>query len=72
MRRLFLVSVLFLAGCGGNVIGPFQHRPPERVDDPMLTIGEQQRLGRERLALPDESSRVAPHSGAALPGTFGR
>jgi hypothetical protein len=34
------------------------------VDDPRLSIGEQQSRGRDRWALPDESPRVAPPSGA--------
>jgi hypothetical protein len=68
MRRLLLLGILLLAGCH-NVIGPFQPRKPERVDDPLLTINEQQRRGRDRLALPVESPAVAPNSGVApLPG----
>lgn len=62
MHRFVLVGVLLLAGCR-NVVGPFEHRTPERVDDPLLTINEQQRLGRDRLALPDESKAVAPPTG---------
>lgn len=61
MRRILILCV-FLAGCQG-VSGPFQPRSPVRVDDPSLTISEQERLSRSRLALPDES--VAPPSGAA-------
>jgi len=30
-----------------------QYRRPLRVDDPNLTIEEQQKRGRDRLALPD-------------------
>jgi hypothetical protein len=71
MRRLLLLGVLLLAGCQ-NVAGPFARREPVRVDDPRLPISEQQRLARDRLPLPDESNKVGPHSGAALPGTFGR
>ena len=54
MRSLLLVAVLTLAGCQG-VVGPFA-RPaiPARVDDPRLTIAEQQRNGRDRLAYPAE------------------
>ena len=35
-----------------------------RVDDPRLSISEQEMLGRDRYALPEESPRVAPPSGA--------
>jgi hypothetical protein len=64
MRHLALVAILFLAGCR-NVIGPFDPRPPVRVDDPRLSIEEQEALGRQFLALPDESSLAGPPSGAA-------
>lgn len=66
MRRLLLFGVLMLAGCQ-NTLGPFTGREPQRVDDPLLTIPEQQRRGRDRLALPDES-RILPHSGVEIPG----
>jgi hypothetical protein len=62
MRRIIAISVLFLAGCQ-SIIGPFQHRKPERVDDPLLPISEQQRRGRDRLALPEDSPTIAPRSG---------
>ncbi len=70
MHRLYLVGFLFLAGCQ-SVVGPFEHRKPERVDDPLLSINEQQRRGRDRLALPDESA-LAPRTGVQLPGPHGR
>jgi len=69
MRRLYLVSLLFLAGCQ-NVMGPFE-RKPERVDDPLFSITEQQRRGRDRLALP-EASVLAPPTGVDAPGPHGR
>lgn len=75
MRRIVLAGYLLvplslapgLTGCQ-NVRGPFQPRPPVRVDDPRLPIAEQERLGRDRLALPDESTAIGPRSGAAYPG----
>lgn len=70
MYRLYLIGVLFLAGCQ-NVVGPFEHRKPERVDDPLLSISEQQRRGRDRLALPDESV-LAPKTGVASADPHGR
>jgi hypothetical protein len=66
MHRIIALGLLFLAGCE-SIIGPFQHRKPERVDDPLLTISEQQNRGRDRLALPDNSSTVAPRTGVELP-----
>ncbi len=69
MRKLYLVGFLFLAGCQ-NVVGPFEHRKPERVDDPLLSITEQQRRGRDRLALPDDTG-LAPRTGVVAPGPHG-
>jgi hypothetical protein len=71
MRKLFVLGVLCLCGCQG-VQGPFQPRDRSRVDDPRLPIAEQERRGRDRLALPDDTSNIAPRSGAAIPGTLGR
>jgi hypothetical protein len=67
MHRLLLIGALLLSGCQ-SVIGPFERRKPERVDDPSLSISEQERRGRSRLPLPDESNRVGPQSGVLLPG----
>jgi hypothetical protein len=67
MRRLKIAVLLGLvAGCQ-NIAGPFAARPPVRVDDPLLPISEQQRLGREYLALPDENTNLAPQA-PARPG----
>jgi len=68
MRKLFCLSLLLLAGCQ-NTVGPFQPRPPQRVDDPYYSIPEQQSRGRDRLALPDDFSGLAPKTGAAIPGS---
>jgi|GEM_PF-2456741 len=65
--RLLLVGALFLLGCQ-NIVGPFQQRKPERVDDPLLTINEQQRRARDRLALPDDSPNAVPSTGTLPPG----
>ncbi len=67
MHRLLLVGILFLTGCH-NVVGPFQSRQPQRVDDPLLSINEQKRRGRDRLALPEEGASVAPSTGTQPPG----
>jgi hypothetical protein len=74
MRRLILAGILLvLAGCK-NVSGPLQPKTPARVDDPLLTIPEQERNGRANLALPDQSQQMAPQSGGiTLPrNTYGR
>jgi hypothetical protein len=59
MRRLFLLGVLGMTGCA-NLVGPFQHRTPQRVDDPCLSIAEQQQRANDRLALPVESRDISP------------
>jgi hypothetical protein len=71
MRRTLLLVALLTAGCH-NVIGPFDHRKPERVDDPGYSIGEQEREARARLALPEESRQVGPNSGVEIPGPVQR
>jgi hypothetical protein len=68
MKRLMLAALVFLVGCQ-STIGPFAHRDPKRVDDPHLTIPEQERLGRDRLALPEQSRTVAPQTLADQPTT---
>jgi hypothetical protein len=57
MRRI-LVGVLLLVGCQG-ITGPRERRAnPERVDDPRLSIPQQEQRGRDRLALPEP--KIAP------------
>jgi hypothetical protein len=67
MCRFVLLVALLAAGCN-NIVGPFEHRKPERVDDPLLSIPEQEREGRARLPLPVESRAVGPDSGVELGG----
>lgn len=71
MRRIMLVAVLLSAGCQ-NLIGPFAPRKPLRVDDPCVSIAEQQRRGRDRLALPEDDRALAPKLFVDRPGTDGR
>ena len=66
MRRLVVVGLVLLGGCR-SVIGPFEHRDPQRVDDPRLCIGEQERRARDRLALPEQSVTVAPRTDVNFP-----
>ena len=70
MRRLLLVGILLVCGCQ-NIAGPFQHREPARVDDPLLSISEQKRLGRDRLAIPEDTS-ISPPAYVDRPGPTGR
>ena len=66
MRRILILGILCLAGCQ-STSGPFAPRSPQRVDDPRFTIPEQESRGRDRFAIPEESSRVAPPSGNVYP-----
>ena len=71
-RYLVLGLLLLLAGCKG-VDGPAAHKQnPVRVDDPRLTIPEQERVVRDRLAIPEMSPKVAPPTYADPPGPYGR
>jgi hypothetical protein len=67
MRHLLVLGLLVLAGCQG-VQGPMAPRSPQRVDDPLLTIGEQERRSRARLALPDGSFAGGPQASATPQG----
>jgi len=70
MRNILVVGVLLaLVGCQ-NYVGPFQAREPVRVDDPRLSIPEQERRGRAELPLPQQSPRVAPSLQSGEPNTF--
>jgi hypothetical protein len=67
MRKLWLVgSLILMVGCQ-NIVGPFRPRSPQRIDDPSLSIQEQERRGRERLALPDQSPFAGPNAGLNRP-----
>ena len=72
MHRTLLVLLLACAGAGcQTVVGPFQRWARSgRVDDPSLTIEEQERRGRERLAYP-EGRDVGPPTGIGPPGVLG-
>jgi len=66
MRRIFLLGLVFMAGCQ-NMVGPFR-RDNQRVDDPILTIGEQQKRGRSQLGLQESSSNLFPPTYVDRPG----
>jgi hypothetical protein len=65
MRRLVLAGALIaFMGCQ-NIVGPFRPKSPQRVDDPSVTIPEQQRRDRAAFARPDET--VGPMAGPNMP-----
>jgi len=75
MSRLFPIALIFLTGCTGNLVGPFAARP-QRVDDPLLTINEQERRGRSDIPLIDESTikmqNLSPRTYTDRPGPTDR
>ena len=72
MRRLMCLGLLLLAGCE-SMVGPREHRAnPVQVDNPCLSIAEQQRLGRERLAIPEMNTNIAPRTYVDFLGPNGR
>ena len=64
--RLAFFALLCVAGCQ-SIIGPFQRRTPERVDDPSLTIPQQEVRGRSRLPLWNDRTDLAPKTYADRP-----
>jgi hypothetical protein len=71
MRRTLLMAALLVAGCH-NTVGPFAPRKPMRVDDPCVSIAEQERRGRDRLAIPEDDRNLAPRIYVDRPGPEGR
>lgn len=68
---LLLIGTVLLAGC--RVAGPFEHnRNPQRVDDPSLSISEQEARARDRMSMPDTSSNIAPSNGIGFLDPHGR
>jgi hypothetical protein len=66
MRRLLFFGLfVILTGCQSTG-APLGYRKPSRVDDPMLSIGEQQARGRERYSYV-EDDRLAPRTGVDRP-----
>ncbi|MBA4065610.1 MAG: hypothetical protein C0501_18225 [Isosphaera sp.] len=73
MRRIVL-PVLLLAGLAGctRFAGPREVRNFDRADAPGYTIDEQQRRGRERLAITEDDPRIGPSPGISRPSPIGR
>lgn len=66
MRRVHLLGLLVaLAGCQSTT-GPLGYKKPGRVDDPMLSIPEQESRGRLRYSYV-EDSRLTPRAGVDRP-----
>jgi hypothetical protein len=68
-----LLFALFatVAGCQSNA-GGLAYRQPGRADDPRYSIEEQERRGRERLAVIEDRDSLAPKVYVDRPGPTGR
>jgi hypothetical protein len=67
MRRLLFIGLVCLAGCQGTV-GPIKRTSiSDPIDDPRLSIEEQQQRARDRLALPESGSAIGPRTYTGLP-----
>jgi hypothetical protein len=63
MRRIVLGGALLLAGCQ-SVVGPRERycRGVPPIDDPRLTIAEQEKRSRANVALPDDRWAAGPQT----------
>ena len=60
MRKVTFLALVLLAGCKG-IKGPLDRSDrADRPDDPLYSIEEQQRRGRDRLSLPEDDHTVRP------------
>lgn len=72
MKRPLLIAALLIAvGCQSDK-GSLFYRKPGRADDPMLSIEEQERRGRERLSNVEDNGDLTPKVYIDRPGTTGR
>lgn len=73
MRRS-VMGLLFFAACVGcaRFAGPREVRQMDRPDRPGYTIEEQQRRGRERLAVTEDDIRIGPKAYIDRPSPTGR
>lgn len=65
----FLVLIVMSAGCQSSG-GGLTYRQSDRADDPRYSIEEQQRRGRERLALVEDIGSLAPKVYVDRPGAM--
>jgi hypothetical protein len=70
MHRYFLLGLLLFTGCR-STSGPLGYQQSSRVDDPRLSIAEQQSRGRLRYSY-IEDDRLAPKAYVDRPDPVGR
>jgi hypothetical protein len=62
LKRFMLILALLMSGCE-SLRGPFAPKPASRIDDPNLSISEQEVRGRDRIGLPDNTNPLPPEAG---------
>lgn len=67
VRILLLVAILTMSGCQSSG-GGLGYPPPGRADDPRYSIAEQHARGRERLAIAEDRTGLAPDVFISRPG----
>ncbi len=75
-RRLFVLTLIALAGCG-RYSGPLENRQLGRADGrspdgTAFTIEEQKVRGRERLSVTEDDFRIGPKGYIDRPSPTGR
>lgn len=71
VRILLLGAILTVTGCQSSG-GGLGYPSPGRADDPRYSIAEQQSRGRERYAIVEDRTGLAPDAYVDRPGTTGR
>ena len=71
VRILLFVTILTVTGCQSSG-GGLGYPPPGRADDPRFSIAEQHSRGRERLAIAEDRTGLAPDVYTNRPGPTGR
>lgn len=71
VRILLLVAILTMTGCQSSGSG-LGYPPPGRADDPRYSIAEQHVRGRERYAIAEDRTGLAPDVFINRPGPTGR
>ena len=62
MRRTLYLLVLLVVGCQGVSRPRERASPPPRPDNPALPTEEQRRIGRDILAVPEQSPTLVPRA----------
>jgi hypothetical protein len=71
MRRLPLLVVLLVMGCSSTTVkNPFS-KPASRPDDPIYSLEEQKKRGRDAYSLPEDDPKLYPNAYISRNGPTG-